>query len=251
MNTCLPSSARRKSQPAYTLGKAISHVYTSHRTKHVLVGHAGMCGTRHTYRSSHLLRRRMFAPRDRSIQQASHPPAALGTRSWSSRLFRPWDYHRHKHVLGSHADARGRFRGIKNMGQQLYVAADIPYGLNPSVDIATATLLGLPAFSGYFCVNFCHVSPSDGCIIFFLRCLIPSRGHLICWADSSFIYILWILGRNGRYRRIFWGTPVCLFWPSPASTSKNLEDLQWMQYFPPACFFLNSMHSFGQASIFS
>jgi hypothetical protein len=51
---------------------------------------------------------------------------------------------------------RGRFSGITNMGQQLYVVADMPYGLNPSVDIATATLLGLPAFKGYFLMKFCH-----------------------------------------------------------------------------------------------
>jgi hypothetical protein len=50
----------------------------------------------------------------------------------------------------------GRFRGITNTGQQLYVAADMPYGLNPSVDIATATLLGLPAFKGYFLTKFYH-----------------------------------------------------------------------------------------------
>jgi hypothetical protein len=50
----------------------------------------------------------------------------------------------------------GRFRGITNTGQQLYVAVDMPYGLNPSVDIATATLLRLPALKGYFLAKFCH-----------------------------------------------------------------------------------------------
>jgi hypothetical protein len=50
----------------------------------------------------------------------------------------------------------GKFRGITNMGQQLYVAADIPYGLNPSVDITTTTLLGLPTFKGYFLAKFYH-----------------------------------------------------------------------------------------------
>jgi hypothetical protein len=50
----------------------------------------------------------------------------------------------------------GRFRGITNMGQQLYVVDDMPYGLNPSVDIATAMLLGLLAFKGYILTKFCH-----------------------------------------------------------------------------------------------
>jgi hypothetical protein len=60
--------------------------------------------------------------------------------------------------------------------------ADIQYGLNPSVDIATATLLGLPAFTGYFSMNDFHALPSDGCIIL-PQYLFPSvcwPSHLLC-----------------------------------------------------------------------
>jgi hypothetical protein len=79
----------------------------------------------------------------------------------------------------------GRFRGITNTGQQLYVAADMPYGLNPSVDIAIATLLGSHAFFGCKAANFFHATPSGGCIIFTLRYLCPNEGQHICWAYSS------------------------------------------------------------------
>jgi hypothetical protein len=58
--------------------------------------------------------------------------------------------------MSSHADARGRFKGMKNTSQQLYIAADIPNELNPSIDITTATLLGLPTFTGCFAMNDFH-----------------------------------------------------------------------------------------------
>jgi hypothetical protein len=67
--------------------------------------------------------------------------------------------------LLSHADARGRFRGITNSGYQLYVAAYIPYGLKPSVDIAISMLLKSLAFFGYLVVNFFHAKSFVGCII--------------------------------------------------------------------------------------
>jgi hypothetical protein len=91
----------------------------------------------------------------------------------------------------------GRFMGITNTGQQLYTAADMPYGLNPSVDIATAMLLGSPTFSGYFMTKFFHALPSDGCIILSVY-LFHSTAHLICWAVSSVMKSRWILGRTGR-----------------------------------------------------
>lgn len=41
----------------------------------------------------------------------------------------------------------------------------------------------------------------------------------------------WILGMNGRYRRIFTGISSCLFCPLPESTSKYLDDPHLGQYF--------------------
>src|SRR3954466_2977985 len=104
----------------------------------------------------------------------------------------------------------GRFRGITNTGQQLYAEADMPYGLNPSVDMATATLLLSPALSGYFLTKFFHALPSDGCIIL-SRYLFSSTAHCICWAVSSVMKSRCSLGMIGRYQRMFWATPVCLF----------------------------------------
>jgi hypothetical protein len=49
--------------------------------------------------------------------------------------------------------------------------------------------------------------------------------HVICFVDSSVMYRRWILGMNGRCRRIVKGMSSCLFYPSPESTSMNLDDL--------------------------
>jgi hypothetical protein len=51
---------------------------------------------------------------------------------------------------------------------------------------------------------------------------------------SSVMYSHWILGMNGRYRKIFMGIESCLFWPSPESTSRNIEDSHFGQYFASA-----------------
>src|SRR3954469_25064186 len=83
MNTFLPCLSRRKSRPVCTVGKATSHVYTTRRTKHVLAGHAGTCGTTHTYRSTPSLMRHMFGSRDLPSHEPSHPPAVPGTHSCS------------------------------------------------------------------------------------------------------------------------------------------------------------------------
>jgi hypothetical protein len=75
----------------------------------------------------------------------------------------------------------------------------------------------------------------------------PFLCHVICFADSSVMYRRWILGMNGRCRRIVKGMSSCLFCPSPESTSMNLDDLHLGQYFASAYSFLNITQPFGQA----
>jgi hypothetical protein len=65
------------------------------------------------------------------------------------------------------------------------------------------------------------------------------------------MYKRWILGMNGRCRRIVKGMSSCLFCPSPESTSMNLDDLHFGQYFASVYSFLNSTQPFGQACICS
>ena len=74
----------------------------------------------------------------------------------------------------------GRLSGITNTGQQLYGLDDIPYGFNPSPDMAILTFPASAASSGYSSSNDFHASPSDGCTIF-LDCTL----YLPC-ATSSF-----------------------------------------------------------------
>ena len=62
----------------------------------------------------------------------------------------------------------GRLSGITNTGQQLYGLDDIPYGFNPSPDMAILTFLALAASSGNSSSNDFHASPSDGCTIFWI-----------------------------------------------------------------------------------
>ena len=61
----------------------------------------------------------------------------------------------------------GRLSEITNTGQQLYGLDDIPYGFNPSPDMAILTFPAPAASSGYSSSNDFHASPPDGCMIFF------------------------------------------------------------------------------------
>src|SRR5688572_4308746 len=92
-----------------------------------------------------------------------------------------------------------------------------------------------------------HASPSDACTILSGLYRFPFLCHVICFADSSVMYRRWILGMNGRCRRIVKGISSCLFCPSPESTSINLDELHLGQYFASAYSFLNSTQPFGQA----
>jgi hypothetical protein len=79
----------------------------------------------------------------------------------------------------------------------------------------------------------------------------PFLCHVICFADSSIMYRRWILGMNGRCRRIVKGMSSYLFCPSLESTFMNLDDLHFGQYFASVYSFLNSTQPFGQECICS
>jgi hypothetical protein len=90
----------------------------------------------------------------------------------------------------------GRLRGVRNTGQQVYGAVNIPWGLNPSVASATCTLWASPALSACFSSNFVHALASNGCVRLSLYRR-PVLCQVICFADSSVMYILWIRGMGG------------------------------------------------------
>jgi hypothetical protein len=56
---------------------------------------------------------------------------------------------------------------------------------------------------------------------------------------------------NGRWRMIVTGMSSYIFCPSLESTSMNLDDLHFEQYFASVYSFLNSTQPFGQACICS
>ena len=140
-------------------------------------------------------------------------------------------------------------RGITKTGQQVYGAAIIPNGLNPSVASATRTFRASIALPGCMSSKCFHASPSDGCIILSGLHLLPFLCHVICFADSSVMYSRWILGRKGRYRRTFSGILDYFFLPSLPSTSTNLEALHFGQCVAFSWSPLNRTHPFEQAWI--
>jgi hypothetical protein len=116
---------------------------------------------------------------------------------------------------------------------------------------ATRTLRASSAFSRQMALKCFHALPSDACTILSGLYHFPFVCHVIYFANSSVMYRCWILTINGRWRRIITWMLSCLFCPSPESTSMNLDDLHFGQYFASAHSFLNSMQPFGQACICS
>jgi hypothetical protein len=138
----------------------------------------------------------------------------------------------------------GRLRGITNTGQQVYGAAIIPNGLNPSVASATRTFRASIALSGCMSSKCFHASPSAGCTILSGLYLLPFLCHVICFADSSVMYNRWSLGMKGRCRRTISGMLDCFFLPSLPSTSTNLEALHFGQCVASSWSPLNRTHPF-------
>jgi hypothetical protein len=103
---------------------------------------------------------------------------------------------------------------------------------------------------GFLTVNGIKVFPcfTIGCVHHLVRIVsFPFLCHAICFVDSSVMYKRWILGTNGRCRRIVKGMSTCLLCPSPKSTSMNLDNLHIGQYFASMYSFLNSTQPFEQA----
>jgi hypothetical protein len=144
------------------------------------------------------------------------------------------NYQRQKYVLGLKDDTRGRFRGITNMGQQVYGDADNTYGLNPSVANATRTLRASSALTRCMPSKWVQASPSDECTILSGLYLLPFLCHVICFVDSSVMYSRWILGMKGRYCRTFVGIFSYSFLASLVSTSRYLEDFHFGQCVAPS-----------------
>src|SRR3954466_10244925 len=145
----------------------------------------------------------------------------------------------------------GRLSGITNTGQQLYGLDDIPYGFNPSPDMAILTFPASAASSGYSSSNDFHASPPDGCMIFFGLYLIPSLCHFIILADSFVMKRRYSLFIKSRYRRTLTGMVSCFFSPSSPTTSMYRDEPHFLQYLSSAYSCLNKRQFFGQTSIFS
>lgn len=116
---------------------------------------------------------------------------------------------------------------------------------------ATRTLRASLAFSRWMTSKWVHASPSDVCTILSGFYYFPFLCHIFCFTDSSVMYRRWILGMNERWCRIVTGISSCLLCPSPDSTSMNLNNLHFGQYFTSMYSFLNRTQPLRQACICS
>jgi hypothetical protein len=116
---------------------------------------------------------------------------------------------------------------------------------------AIHTLLASLAFSWRMASKLVHALPLDACTILSELYRLPFLCHVICFVDSSVMHRSWILGMNGRWRWIVTGMSSYLLCPSPESTSMNIDNLHFRQYFASAYSFLNRTQPFGQACICS
>jgi hypothetical protein len=177
-----------------------------------------------------------------------HTPSSLAYQFINQRLhvhthFIPRvsrNYQRHEYVLPLKAHTEGEIDWDNKHGPTCVWGSAHFIGIVPICAQRNTYITRLFDF-----LSQCHQSVS------MLHHRMPFLCHLICFAGSLVMYRHWILGMNGRWRRIVTRMSSCLFCPSPKSTSMNLDDLHFGQYFASAYSFLNSKQPFGQACIYS
>jgi hypothetical protein len=136
--------------------------------------------------------------------------------------------------------------GITNTSQHVYGGSGHSIGIEPIYGQRNTYITSIFSF---LMVNGIKVSPcfTIRCVYHFVKIVsFAIFCHVICFADSSVMYRQWILGMNGRYRRIIMGLSSCLFCPSSESTSMNQDDLHFKQYFASTYSFLNRMQPFSK-----
>jgi hypothetical protein len=157
------------------------------------------------------------------------------------------NYQRHEYILHLKAHTRGEIDWDNKHRPTCVRGSAHSIGIEPICGQRNTYISSLFCF---LMVNGIKVFPcfTIGCVTILSGLYhFPFLCHVIYFADSSAMYRRWILGMNGRCRRIVKGMSSCLFCPSPESTSMNLDDLHLGQYFASAYSFLNSTQLFGQA----
>jgi hypothetical protein len=130
--------------------------------------------------------------------------------------------------------------GITNTGQHVYGAAH-SIGIEP---ICGQCNMYITSLFDFLTMNGIKVFPcfTIECMHHLVRIVsFAIFVRVIYFVNSSIMYRRWSLGMNRRWNRIVTGMSSCLFCRSPLSTSMNLDDLHFGQYFASVYSFLNSM----------
>jgi hypothetical protein len=146
---------------------------------------------------------------------------------------------------------RGQIEGDNELMPTCVWCSHQSIGIEPIYGQCNTYITSPMTFSWRMTSKWVHASPSNVCTILSGFYCLPFLCHVICFADSSVMYRCCILGMNRRWRRIVTGISSCLFCPPPESTSMNLDDLHFGQYFASVCSFLNRTRPFVQACICS
>jgi hypothetical protein len=141
------------------------------------------------------------------------------------------NYQRHKYVLFLQAYTKGEIDGDNKNGPTCVQGNAHFVGIEPICAQRNTYITSLFNFLTVNASKCFHASPSVACTILSGLYPLPFLCHVICFTDSSVMYRRWILGMNVRWRRIVTGMSSYLFCPSPESTSMNLDDLHFRQYF--------------------
>ena len=138
-----------------------------------------------------------------------------------------WNYQRQEYVMSLKGDTRREIKGDNKDEPTCVWGSHHSIRIEPICCQRDTYITSLIYFVTMFVIKADPSFTIDGCTILSGLYRLPFLCHVIYFADSSVMYSRWILGRNGRYRRIFMGIVSCLFWPSSESTSRYLEDLHF------------------------
>jgi hypothetical protein len=150
------------------------------------------------------------------------------------------NYQRHEYILSLKAHTEGEIDWDNKHGPTCVRGSAHSIEIEP---ICGQRNTYITSIFGFLMVNGIKVFPcfTTGCMHHLVTIVcFPFLCHVICFADSSVMYKRWILVMNKRCHRIVKGMLSCLFYPSAESTSINLDDLHFGQYFASAYSFLNS-----------
>jgi hypothetical protein len=112
---------------------------------------------------------------------------SLITGSMKTPILLPWcpGIMNDRNTIAVEGRNLGEIEGDDDMGQHVYGAAIIPYGLNPSIVCATCTLRASSTLRGWRTLKYLHALASDGCTIFSGLYCVPFLCHVARLSEDT------------------------------------------------------------------